>query len=252
MKDLKSIVILVFVFGLILSSCQTESKQETKQETVSAEKTTEVETPVIEEVEEEKEKSINTLGPMDSIKDLDQKIEAYHLGSELSEEQKQQNKKLKSQIVRGTFDIEELCRLALAKHWDTISKDPRNKIVNLMTELLEKKAIFSQEHLSGRDKYYKIDYLSESISKNDPNQAEVKTRMTVPKKGLKINIKYKMLKTKWGWKIFDIILDDSSLMLNYRSAFHNVITKHGVEELISRLQSKVDGAGSVDKTSDAT
>ncbi len=180
------------------------------------------------------------LSPMASIKDLDAKIESYELGEGLNPGQLQKNQELKAKIVRGTFDIQELCRLALAKHWDEITVIEQQNVVDLMTKLLEKKALFSKERLSGKDKYYNIQYLSEAIDKDDPKQSIVKTRLVVAKRELKVDIQYKLILTAKGWKIFDVIVDDSSMLLNYRSAFHNIISKYGFKELESRMQKKLD------------
>ena len=43
-----------------------------------------------------------------------------------------ENKILKRKIIGGTFDIRELTRLSLGKHWDTISVKKRNYIVSII------------------------------------------------------------------------------------------------------------------------
>ena len=101
--------------------------------------------------------------PIESIKALDKKIEDYHLGQNLTQEQLDDNLKLKREIIRGTFDIKELCRLSLTKHWDVITEDQRKLFVSLMTRLLEKKAILSKEQVKG-NKSYSINYQSEKFS----------------------------------------------------------------------------------------
>lgn len=221
---------------LLMVSCQSKSQQsQVKNDVKSEQKAPESIAPVEQEPE-----VVSNLGPMDSIKDLDKKIESYELGESLTPEQVQKNQDLKAKIIRGTFDIRELCRLALAKHWDEITPEQRDHVVLLMSKLLEKKALFSKERLSGKDKYYNIQYLSEEIDKADAKQALVKTRLVVAKRDLKVDLQYKMILSTTGWKIFDVIVDDSSMLLNYRSAFHNIITKYGFQELENRMQKKLD------------
>ncbi len=221
---------------LILGACSPAEKTENATPPATVEKTTMATPPVV--AEEEPDNS--ALTPLQSIQDLDKKIEAYSLGENLTDEQKQTNQILKAKIIRGTFDIAELCRLAMAKHWAEVTPEEQAQVVTLMTSLLEKKAIFSKERLSGRDKYYQIQYLSEEIDKQDPNQALVKTRLVVAKRDLRADIHYKMIKSPKGWKIFDVIVDESSMLLNYRSAFHNIITKYGFPELLTRMRNKLD------------
>src|SRR3989338_3231624 len=82
--------------------------------------------------------------PTRAIQDLDSMLDTYLLNPKTPKE-KEQNAELKKKVLSGTFDIEELCRLALDKHWDDLSRSRRNDFVDLMTQLLEKKAIFSKE-----------------------------------------------------------------------------------------------------------
>lgn len=177
--------------------------------------------------------------PMEAVKELDKNVEAYHLGQNLTPEQLAENQKLKSQIIRGTFDIKELCRLALAKHWDEITDDQRRHFVKLMTNLLDKKALFSKEQLKGENKYYKISYLKDVYDDAEKKKATVTTKMFIPKDKIDLDLTYKMLLTPYGWKIFDVIVDDASLLSNYRFQFDRIIQKGGFEDLIKRMEVKL-------------
>lgn len=177
--------------------------------------------------------------PMQSIQDLDKKVEGYHLGRDLSAEQQTENKKLKQEIIRGTFDIKELCRLSLGKHWQEISLKEQQYFVSLMTKLLETKAIFSKEQLRGENKLYSIQYKSQNHDDPEKTKATVVTNMNVPKENLKLEITYKLLLTPYGWKIYDVIVDGASLLDNYMLQFHRIITKDGFKDLINRMEKKL-------------
>ncbi|MBU1918883.1 MAG: ABC transporter substrate-binding protein [bacterium] len=178
--------------------------------------------------------------PMQSIKDLDTMIESYHLGQNLSSDQIINNKLLKQRIIRGTFDINELCRLSLGKHWPELDSAQQKHFVELMTKLLETKAIFSKEQLKGTNKYYTIKYKKEFFDTADKTKATVYTDMSVPKEKMTLNITYKMLLSPYGWKIFDVIVDDASLLTNYKFQFDRIILKNGFADLITRMEKKLD------------
>lgn len=224
-------MVVVMVMGCSKSNQPTEpqsvSKTPAKATQTSADPQTEEALPA------------SNLGPMESIKDLDQQVESYHLGQSLSEDQLQQNIQLKKRIIRGTFDIEELSRLALDKHWDEIKADMQKHFVNLMKELLEKKAIFSKEQLKGENKYYKINYLKEEMDPSDPARSTVYTKMVIPKRSMDLDLTYKLVKKPQGWKIFDVIVDDASLLSNYRFQFDRIIEKGGFDDLIKRMENKL-------------
>ena len=179
------------------------------------------------------------ISPLESIKKLDQMIEAYHLGQELTPEEESENRLLKQKIIKGTFDIQELCRLSLGKHWEEITKDQQQEFVKLMTTLLETKAIFSKEQLKGSNKYYTIVYKKETYDDAEKTKATIFTDMNVPKEKITLNITYKMLTTPYGWKIFDVIVDDASLLANYKFQFDRIILKSGFEDLIGRMNNKL-------------
>jgi phospholipid transport system substrate-binding protein len=40
------------------------------------------------------------------------------------------------------------------------------------------------------------------------------------------------------WKIYDVVLDDISLVVNYRSQFGRILTKGGFDELLRQLRDK--------------
>lgn len=200
--------------------------------------------PTAQELQEEKADQLRraNLGPMDSIKDLDKQVEAYHLGQTLSPQEIADNLRLKQRIIRGTFDIEELCRQSLDKHWTEITTDQQKHFVDLMTRLLEKKAIFSKEQLHGENKYYQIEYTKEVVAPDKKN-ATVYSRMVVAKRKMDLALTYKLVKKDAGWKIFDIIVDDAELLKNYRFQFDRIIQKGGYDDLVKRMEQKLTSIG---------
>ena len=56
--------------------------------------------------------------------------------------------------------------------------------------------------------------------------------------GFPIPINYVLRLGDDGWKVYDISVDDVSLVTNYRSSFSRAIRKDGVDGLISTLQER--------------
>jgi phospholipid transport system substrate-binding protein len=65
----------------------------------------------------------------------------------------------------------------------------------------------------------------------------VRTRYDLPD-GFPIPIDYKMRLGDDGWKVFDISVDEVSLVINYRSSFARSIKRDGVAGLIKSLQAR--------------
>lgn len=177
--------------------------------------------------------------PLDSIKGLDVKVDSYKTGSHLTPEDVEANRRLKQQIIRGTFDLHELCRLALDIHWNSLKEADHRYFSGLMTRLLEKKAIFSKEQIKGESKPYRIEYQKQEFLDAEKKSALVATKLTVPTEKVDLNIKYKLTLSPYGWMIYDVIVDEASLVENYKFQFDTIIKKYGYPELVSRMEKKL-------------
>ena len=49
---------------------------------------------------------------------------------------------------------------------------------------------------------------------------------------------YKLLTASAAWKIYDVVIEDISLVSNYRSQFARVIVQSSYEDLIGKLKEK--------------
>jgi phospholipid transport system substrate-binding protein len=181
--------------------------------------------------------------PTRAIQDLDDKLDDYKTGPNLSEADKQFNKDLKKDILHGTFDVNELARLALEKHWLPRTYKERTGFVDLMTELLENKAILSKEQGQKKAKtqrVYNIRYLGDKFLNSKKSRAAARTSVYVKSEDITVKLDYKLRMRKGEWMVYDVILDGASLVDNYRYQFDRIITKHNYAELISRMEKKLN------------
>ena len=56
--------------------------------------------------------------------------------------------------------------------------------------------------------------------------------------GFPIPLNYSLRKSDNGWKVYDISVDDISLVTNYRSSFARQIKKNGVDGLVDVLRTR--------------
>ena len=71
----------------------------------------------------------------------------------------------------------------------------------------------------------------------DGDRAEVRTKL-VTKAGTSIPIDYQMQKAGDRWRVYDVKIENVSLVLNYRSQFNRIIQQSGYPELVNRLKTK--------------
>lgn len=179
--------------------------------------------------------------PLQAIRELDRMTEQYRIGKSLSLADKLFNRQLKKKMLTGTFDLEELASLALAAHWETLSNAERKRFVKLLTNLLEERSVFAKERAEskGAGKSYSVIYHEEIYQDKNRTRALAKTSIDIPKKKMKLALHYKLKKIGDEWKIFDVIMDDASLVANYKFSFGSIIKKHGYPELVRRMEEKL-------------
>ena len=176
--------------------------------------------------------------PTWEIQEIERKMEEYDTSPNISAEQQAKNRKLKRDILDGAFDLRELSKQALDKHWNNISAAEQSNFVGLMTDLLETKAVFSKEQSKTRGKSYTVSYKGDQYF-DKKSRAKTVTEIFIPKDNVRIDIVYQLKHNGNKWKVFDIVVDNASLVENYRYQFNNIITKHGYSELVSRMRNKL-------------
>ncbi len=133
-------------------------------------------------------------------------------------------------IANEVFDWQETGKRALARHWEGRSPQEREEFSRLSADLLERSYVGKIEGYSGE----KILYEKEIV---DGDRAEVRTKL-VTKSGTQIPIDYQMQKAGDRWRVYDVKIENVSLVLNYRSQFNRIIQQSGYPELVNRLKTK--------------
>lgn len=180
--------------------------------------------------------------PSRAIQDLDDMLDSYVLDPQ-TPEQKQYNEDLKRNVIKGTFDIRELCRLALDKHWSERTASEQDAFVDLMIRLLEKKAIFSKEQGQKKADKKKSKTVYQVTYEGDKSLSDMTavamSLVHIPSESLKIELNYKLKKENSAWKIYDVVVDGASLLDNYKYQFDKIIAKEGYANLVHRMESKL-------------
>lgn len=176
--------------------------------------------------------------PTRAILDIEDKMKQYKTGASLTGADQSYNATLKRNIINGAFDLRELCKRSLDKHWEGRSEAQRNEFVGLMTRILEQKALFSNEQSKTKGKSYEVTYQGDTYS-NANKDAVSKIVIRIPRDNTRVNLSYRFRKLGSEWKIYDVVVDEASLVDNYRYQFNSIITKNGYAELVNRMRKKL-------------
>ncbi len=140
--------------------------------------------------------------------------------------------KLVNEVVLPHFDFSAMTDLALGQYKEKVSAEQRPTIIEEFRLLLVR--TFSSALLEYTDQ--QLIYLPLEGLEAD---GKVMVRTEVEQAGgFPIPINYTLRLGEDGWKVFDISVDDVSLVTNYRSSFARAIKKNGVDGLIKTLQDR--------------
>ena len=133
-------------------------------------------------------------------------------------------------IAHEAFDVAETAQRVLARHWQGRTAAEREEFTQLFADLLERTYIARIDLYGGE----KLQYTSEQI---DGDRAVVRAKV-LTRKGTEVPIEARMLKHGDRWLVYDMTVENISLVSNYRVQFDQIIRKSSFAELVNRLKSK--------------
>lgn len=147
---------------------------------------------------------------------------------------KQALRALAEQKVLPHFDFRHMTQLAVGIAWrqansaqqQALEKNFRTLLVNTYTAALSVAATGTQT----------VEVKPAQV-KADQNEVTVKTTVKDPGKQ-PIAIDYRMAKAADGWKVFDVVVEDLSLVTTYRGTFASEVSRTGIDGLIKVLDEK--------------
>lgn len=135
-------------------------------------------------------------------------------------------------VVEKFVDFEELAKRALGKEWDKLNPAQRKDFADTMKGLL--RASYAQKAI-GQAKA-EVKYGKETLQ---GDEATVNTTLTVKKDQIPVDYKlYKVAGKGGGWRIYDVITDEVSLVETYAGQFRKLINDKGFDGLLSTLKAK--------------
>ncbi len=127
------------------------------------------------------------------------------------------------------FDFDKMTRLAVGKNWPKATTKQRQSLIKEFRTLLVRTYAGAIASVS----QYKIDVrpLHMRLGATD---VTVNTEVLKPGSP-PVTIAYRMEQEPAGWKVYDVIVDNASLVTVYRNSFDSQVRKGGIEGLIAAL-----------------
>ena len=135
-----------------------------------------------------------------------------------------------SQLIRARFDFKIMSQRTLGRYWKEGSSDEQQRFVQLFSDLLEASYI-------GRIEAYSDETVSYTGERIKADRAEVNTR--VRNASVDVEIDYRMVLLGEDWFVYDVIIEDVSLIKNYRSSYGEIVKNEGFSGLFARMEAKI-------------
>lgn len=143
-----------------------------------------------------------------------------------------QKKKESIRAISDTlFDFYALSRRTLGPNWKKFNPDQQKQFVALYRKLLE--SIYMDRLLQYQDE--KVKFIKE-ITLSD-TRAEVQSAIVAASGDIPIH--YKMYRKDGAWKTYDLIVENVSLVGNYRTQFNSLLSKNPPEKVLEVIREKV-------------
>lgn len=133
-------------------------------------------------------------------------------------------------VALEAFDVAEAARRALGPHWPRRTAAERQEFQALFQGLLERGYLSRIGEYGGE----RVQYVGERI---DGDYAAVRA-MIITQKGTQVPVEARVLRRGDRWLMYDVLIENVSLVASYRSQFDRVIRTSSYEELVRRLKDR--------------
>jgi len=144
----------------------------------------------------------------------------------------EKNRNFLRQILLTRFDYAAMAQQSLGNRWVDLN-GKEEEFISVFADFVEHSYMSTLGSYRGEKVVYDRDRVAGA-------SAEVDTRV-VGGEGAPIRIEYKLHLTGGEWMVYDAVVDDVSVIGNYRSQFARVLRTASLEQLIQSLRAKASG-----------
>jgi phospholipid transport system substrate-binding protein len=140
-------------------------------------------------------------------------------------------------LMEARFDSTEMARSTLGYHWRSLTPEQRTNFTQLFKDFIEAAYLDKVQDYSGQEVQFGQ---SRSLGQG---YNEVDSTIVQPGKN-PIPVTYLLEQTGNRWKVYDVTVDNISIIANYRNQFNRVINEQGFPKLMADLRAKQQQLGS--------
>lgn len=134
-------------------------------------------------------------------------------------------------LILQWFDVPEMARRCLANHWAERSQQEQQEFIELFADLLT--GTYTQlvvDHLGEQQ----VRYLSEAVN----GSGATVTAQFLSRRQEATVVAFALLRRQNGWAVYDVAIDEVSLLRTYERRFDKVIRAQSYEALVKAMRLK--------------
>ena len=135
------------------------------------------------------------------------------------------------QKVLPRFDFKRMTQLAVGQSWNKASPQQQEALEKAFRTLLVRTYTAALSQSSGDTK---VDIKPAAA---EGGEATVRTMVSEPGRKA-FNIDYRMSNSGGDWKVYDVVVENLSLVTNYRGSFQSEIGRSGIDGLIKVIEER--------------
>ena len=135
------------------------------------------------------------------------------------------------EVLSPTFDFRSLSQTSIDSDWKEATRQDKKKLLNYFSQYLEE---IYRTKMAGFVPS-KIIYVSEQIRKD---RSIVDSH--VYSDSMKYLVSYRLKKKESSWYIYDVFLDNESIVDNWKQVYAAIIRSEGLEGLLDKFELGVD------------
>jgi phospholipid transport system substrate-binding protein len=140
-------------------------------------------------------------------------------------------------LIDARFDATTMARSTLGYHWRSLTPDDRNSFTQVFANFIEAAYLDKVQDYSGQEvQFGRSRSLGEGYTAVDTSIVE-SGKTPIP-------VTYLVEQSDGAWKIYDVTVDNISIIANYRNQFNRVINEQGFPKLMADLRAKSRALGS--------
>jgi len=147
-----------------------------------------------------------------------------------STDKRQERRDQLSKVISARFDFVEMARRSLGAEWRRLTPPQQEHFIELFTELLRNAYVADIESYKGEKVIYKRETQEDQF-------ALVQTIVRSPE-GAEYSFDYRLHLVGNEWKVYDVVIENVSIVNNFRSQFARVINRSSYDGLIRALREK--------------